>query len=173
MNLKPQDLLYLLKLVALGKKHLSFSQLSVDLGMSPSEVHAASKRALDARLAIKKDSTIWPNIRNLEEFLLHGVQYAFVPERGGLTRGMLTSYAAEPLSTYFVPSGESPPVWPDPQGEARGESLSPLYGSAPKAAKKDPELYKLLALVDAIRAGRAREREMAKKELQKRLKHYG
>ena len=43
----------------------------------------------------------------------------------------------------------------------------------PKAAKNDPALYQLLALVDAIRGGRAREREIAKKELRQILEHYG
>ena len=58
----------LLKLLALGKKHWSFNKLAVELGMSPSEVHAAAKRALAARLAVKEDENIWPNIRNLEDF---------------------------------------------------------------------------------------------------------
>ncbi len=172
MNLKPQDVLLLLKLLAMGKKPWSFNKIAVDLGMSPSEVHAAAKRALAARLAIKEDDKIWPNIRNLEDFLLHGMQYVFVPERGELNRGMPTAYASAPMDSYFVADKEPPPVWPDPAGEVRGESFSPLYKSAPKAAKNDPRLYQLLALVDAIRGGRARERDFAKKELKKRLEQY-
>ena len=173
MNLKPQDILFLLKLVALGKKSWSFNKLSVDLSMSPSEVHAAAKRALAARLAIKEDGDIRPNICNLEDFLLHGIQYVFVPERGELNRGMPTAYASAPMDAYFVEDNEPPPVWPDPEGEVRGESFSPLYKSAPAAAKNDAKLYQLLALVDAIRGGRARERDIAKKELKKRLEGYG
>lgn len=172
MNLKPQDILFLLKLIVLDKESWSFSKLAVDLGMSASEVHAAANRALTARLARKEDDKIWPNIRNLEDFLLHGIQYVFVPERGELNRGMPTAYAAPPLDNIFG-SYEFPPVWPDPEGEVRGESFSPLYKSAPKAAKNDPKLYQLLALVDAIRGGRARERDIAARELKKRLKQYG
>jgi len=173
MNLKPQDVLLLLKLVALGKKSWSFNKIAVELGMSPSEVHAAAKRALAARLAVKEGGNIWPNIRNLEEFLFHGIQYVFVPERGELNRGMPTATASAPMDVIFVESGEPPPIWPDPEGKMRGESFSPLYKSAPAAAKNDPELYQLLALVDAIRGGRARERDIAKKELKKRLEKYG
>lgn len=173
MNLKSQDVLFLLKLVAIGKKHWSFNSLAVDLSMSPSEVHAAAKRAQTARLAVKKEGKIYPNLRNLEEFLMHGIQYVFVPERGGLNRGMPTAHAVAPLVSYFVADNEPPPVWPDPEGEVRGESVSPLYKSAPKAARCDVVLYELLALVDAIRGGRAREREIAKKELMKRLEQYG
>ena len=172
MNLKPQDVLFLLKLIALGKNQWTFNGLALELGMSPSEVHAASKRAQEARLAVKKEGSIKPNKRNLEEFLLHGIQYVFVPDRGGLNRGVPTAHAAEPLASKFIKEIEPPPVWPDPEGEVRGESFSPLYKSAPKAARNDPKLYMLLALVDAIRGGRAREREMAKKELIKRLNQY-
>lgn len=173
MNLKPQDILFLLKLVAIGKIPWSFNQLAVELGMSPSEVHAAAKRALAARLALKSDQGIVPNIRNLEEFLLHGIQFVFVPERGGLNRGIPTAHACPPLESHILSDNEPPPVWPDPEGEIRGESFSPLYRSAPFAARNDHMLYELLALVDAIRGGRARERELAKKELQKRLENYG
>lgn len=173
MNLKPQDVLFLLKLVARGKIPWSYNGLAVELGMSPSEVHAAAQRAVAARLAIKEADNIWPNIRNLGEFLEHGIQYVFVPDRGELNRGMPTAYASAPLNRYFGSDEELPPVWPDPEGEVRGESFSPLYRSVPKAAKNDPALYQLLALVDAIRGGRAREREIAKKELRQILEHYG
>lgn len=173
MNLKPQDVLFLLKLVARGRMPWSFNGLAVELGMSPSEVHGAGKRVLAARLAINEGRSIRPNSRNLEEFLVHGIQYVFVPDRGGLNRGMPTGYAASPLDSLFMDSNEPPPVWPDPEGEVRGESFSPLYKSAPVAAKNDSKLYELLALVDAIRGGRAREREIAKKELSLRLEQYG
>lgn len=173
MNLKPQDVLFLLKLVAIKDISWSFSKLAYELGMSPAEVHAASKRVVAARLASRQGDSIKPNIRNLEEFLLHGIQYVFVPERGELNRGMPTAHVAEPLQGYFVADNEPPPVWPDAEGEVRGESFSPLYKSAPFAAKNDAELYQLLAIVDALRGGRAREREMAKKELKLRLEQYG
>lgn len=173
MNLKPQDVLFLLKLVAIDQKHWSFNNLAAELGMSPSEVHGASKRVLAARLAIKDEESIRPNRRNLQEFLLRGVQYVFVPERGALTRGVPTAHAASPLASQFIDNNEPPPVWPDPEGSIRGESFSPLYKSVPVAAKNDARLYELLSLLDAIRGGRAREREIAKKELVKRLEHYG
>lgn len=60
-------------------------------------------------------------------------------------------------------------MWPDPEGDTRGNEFSPLYKSVPKAARKDMKLYELLALVDAVRDGRAREREIAIRELKARL----
>ena len=48
--------------------------------------------------------------------------------------------------------------------------LEPLYKSVPHAALRDPALYELLALVDAIRDGRAREGNLAERDLVHRLK---
>jgi len=173
MILKPQDVLVLLKLVAVGHKQWAYNRLAVELGMSPSEVHSAVKRALAARLAVQKDAVITPYISNLEEFIIHGLKYVFVPERGEMIRGMLTAHAAPPLNDIFILDNEPPPVWPDPNGKERGMAFSPLYKSVPKAAHLDQVLYELLVLIDAIRGGRARERDIAVKELKKRLKHYG
>jgi len=172
MVLKPQDVLVVLKLVALGSRSWSYAWLAVQLGMSPSQLHSAVKRALEAQLASRKGEDIVPNIRNLEEFLVHGLKYVFVPKRGELTRGIPTGHAAPPLDQYFVSSSEPPPVWPEAQGNVRGVAFSPLYSLAPGAARADPQLYELLVLVDAIRGGRARERELAIKELKKRLERY-
>jgi hypothetical protein len=57
----------------------------------------------------------------------------------------------------------------DVQGKVRGEALSPLYKSVPTAAQKDKKLYECLALVDAIRAGRARERKLVETLLRERI----
>ncbi len=173
VGLKPQDILVLLKLVAVGNANWSYTSLAVELGMSPSEVHAALKRSLASALATNLGSRIVPNISNLEEFLIHGLKYAFIPERGEPTRGIPTGHAAAPLKGKFANSAEPVPVWPEPSGNARGIAFSPLYKSAAKAAQKDPGLYELLALIDSIRGGRAREREKAVSELKAKLKAYG
>jgi hypothetical protein len=83
---------------------------------------------------------------------------------------MPTIYTVDPLKSFFSETEKPQPIWPDPKGDVRGISFSPLYKSVPKAAGKDQALYELLALVDAIRGGRAREREMATKEIQRRLR---
>ena len=167
MALKPQDILILLKLVVLKGSVWTYSSLAQDIAISPSEVHAGIKRAALAHL-IRPDG-IRPIIQSLEEFLIHGVKYAFPPERGGLTRGMPTGYAAFPLNQKFIQSEDPPPVWPDLDGQVRGYKFSPLYKSVPVAAKKDARLYELTAIVDSIRDGRAREREAAVHELKNRL----
>jgi hypothetical protein len=111
-----------------------------------------------------------PNVRAIEEFLIHGIKYAFPAERGGPSRGIPTSYAAAPLNRLIAAGDEPIPVWPHAKGEKRGIALAPLYKMAPIAALKDALLYEALALVDAIRDGRARERALAEQELIKILR---
>ncbi len=172
MNLKPQDILVVLKLVAMEDHSWSYVQLANELSMSASEINAGVKRCLAANLLVAdfvKGKNPKPALKAVEEFLVHGLKYVFVPERGELTRGVPTGYAAEPLKGMILASDEPPPVWPYSAGEVRGYSFSPLYRSAPQAALADQRLYKLLVLVDAIRGGKARERDIAVSELHKRL----
>ncbi|HTW30579.1 MAG TPA: hypothetical protein VMD76_02810 [Candidatus Sulfotelmatobacter sp.] len=110
-----------------------------------------------------------PQRGNLKEFLIHGVKYVFPVERGGPTRGIPTAEAAPPLNQRFPQEFALPPVWPDAEGAVRGIAFSPLYENVPQAALRDSKLYELLALVDAIREGRAREREIAIRELTDRI----
>jgi hypothetical protein len=48
--------------------------------------------------------------------------------------------------------------------------LAPLSDKVPAAAARDPWLYQILALVDAIRLGQARDRKLAAEELTRRLR---
>jgi len=170
MILKPQDVVVLLKLVALGDRAWTFQGLAVELSISQSEVHAAVRRAVAARLMTEAASGAGRPVRAaFLEFLVHGVKYAFPPERGELTRGVPTGYAAPPLDKVIAGSSEPPPVWPYAEGKVRGYAFAPLYRTVPEAALRDPALYELLALVDAIRDGRARERSLAQQALEKRL----
>lgn len=166
--LRPQDLLVLLRLALLEPdQRWTFQQLSHELGMSVSEVHAAAKRCAESRLIIHRQGGDRANLTNLFELVVHGVKYFFPPERGPITAGIPTAHAAPPLKDLLVDE-DLPPVWPHMEGKERGEALQPIYRSAPEAALKNPKLYELLALVDAIRAGGARERKLAENELKKR-----
>ena len=165
MPLKPQDIMVVLKLCTYERKRPPMSMIAADLNMSPSEIHAAIKRLQQARLLHGQEMQQKPNLSALEEFLLHGVKYAFPAVHGEVTRGLPTSFAAPPLKDEIASGDELPPVWPWPDGETRGITLEPLYRTAPAAALRDPVLYQSLALVDAIRDGRARERKIAEKLL--------
>lgn len=172
MGIKAQDILVLLKLIALRGESWTYSKLAADLDLSASQVHAAVRRIIQADLALEDDGRVRVHIRNFEEFMLHALRFLSVPERGPSSRGMATLASAPPLASQFLEDKE-PVVWPDPAGDSRGESLKPIYKSAPAAARRDPELYELLVIGDALRAGRARERQAATKLLKKRLNAYG
>ena len=172
--LKGQDVVVLLKLIALrGGAKPTQAELAINLCMSASEVNAALKRLRKADL-LSLDVTsdaLKPNIKTCEEFLLHGVQYVFPVEAGQLVRGIPTAYAAPILNKELNFDESVIPVWPHIEGSAKGYLLKPLYSSVPKSFVKYPDtkLYDLLALVDAIRGGRAREKNIAKKKLVKIL----
>ncbi len=169
MSLKAQDVYVILKIIAAGTRRPPYASLAVDLGMSASEVHASVKRAKTARLLHGPESGDGPNLTAIEEFLIHGLKYVFPAERGNFTRGVPTSYAADPLRARIPPSTDPIPVWPHPDGKDRGVALPPLHKSAPVAALRDHQFYEYLALADALRDGRARERKYAEEELRQRL----
>jgi hypothetical protein len=170
MNLKPQDIVVVLKLLGYPSGRPPISIVASDLGLSPSEVHGAIQRLRSCKLLHGPALKDKPNISGLVEFLIHGLKYAFPAEHGEVTRGIPTSYAAEPLKSEIAASDDLPPVWPWHEGDTRGGSLEPLYKSVPHAALRDPALYQLLALVDAIRDGRTRERNLAERDLVHRLR---
>ena len=168
-NLRPQDVFVLAKLLSYRDHRPPIAEMSVDLSLSSSEIHAALKRLAFARLVSSDSDRNRPLLDAVEEFLVHGVKYAFPVKPGELTRGVPTSYAAPPLNTLIDAGSEPPPVWPSPEGHQRGVSIAPLHKSAPAAAQRDPFLYEVLALIDALRDGRARERKLAQKELIARI----
>ena len=168
--LKPQDIVVVLKLCGYAPNaRPSYVAIATELKMSASEIHSAVQRLKSSRLLHGSEMNEKPNLSALEEFLIHGVKYAFPATRGGLTRGMPTSYATEPLCRLIKAGSEPVPIWADPNGTMRGIALTPLYKTVPEAAKLDSLLYERLALIDAIRDGRARERNLAEKELKKSL----
>ena len=169
MVLKPQDLFVVLKIVAAGSQRAPYAQLADELQMSASEVHACVKRATACRLLHGPELRNRPNLTAVEEFLVHGLQYAFPAERGEPVRGIPTSYAAPPLQSMIARGTEPIPVWPSPDGTERGIALAPLYKTAPVAASRDARFYELLALADALRSGRPRERKLAEQALSSRL----
>jgi len=164
--LRGQDIAVILKIVSQEDDRLSFATLAVELSMSPSEVHQAVKRSTKCGLmnvdaSVRGSHLKTVNRQALLEFLVHGLKYVFPAELGPETRGVPTCLHAPGLRSLLSGQGNPTPVWPWPQGTVRGYELKPLYRSVPAAALADPNLHKLLALADAIRAGRARERAIA------------
>lgn len=82
---------------------------------------------------------------------------------------MPTAWAAPPLSEALIFAAENAPVWPDAMGEVRGMAIEPLHPAVPDAARRDPRLWEMLALFDAIRVGSPRERGLAGEMLEQRI----
>jgi hypothetical protein len=167
--LKPQDIVVVTKLLGFREYRPKIAQVAEDIVLSVSEVYASLRRLQSARLIHSTRLGNAPNLEAIKEFFVHGVKYAFPADRGQLTRGVATSYAAPPLNRLIAQGDDPPPVWPYARGKTRGMTFEPFYAKVPMAALKDARLYELLALIDAVRDGRARERNLAERELLKRL----
>lgn len=161
--LKPQDILVLLRLVG-ESQEWSFQQLSNDLGMSASEVHQALKRAETSGLYDPTKRKVMT--RALLEFARYGLKYVFPAKRLPRSHGMPTAHSAAPLQDLLAADSDDCLVWPHPAGDRYGDAIEPLYRSVPGAAARNPKLYRRLALIDAIRAGLQREREVASRLLE-------
>lgn len=172
--LKPQDIVILLKLLA-NSDYLNWSQhqLATHLCLSPSVINTSLMRLNKSGLLLlgidnKRYQLVIPAC---EELLLHGIKYFFPAKLGEYTSGIATSYAAPIFEGKIILGQDAIPVWPIAEGKSRGLGLKPLYHCVPESLLHYPDqsFYDLLALVDAIRQGRARERNMAVQLLKKRF----
>lgn len=164
-TMSPLDVVVLLKIISLGDQPWNQTLLSEALFMSQSEISKSFARSKYASLL---DSS-GKNVRKLAlmEFLQYGIAAVYPMQPGAIVRGIPTAHSAAPLNE-LIQSAE-PYVWPSGKGTLRGQSIIPLYPSVVDAVQTDPKLHELLALVDALRVGRAREKEMAIAELKNRI----
>ncbi|UIN20801.1 hypothetical protein [Herbaspirillum frisingense] len=146
--------------------------LAESTGISKSEVGLSLQRCYEISLAKPDRQYGIPrvNLASLEEFIAHGIRYVFPAKPEQLTRGIATAYASPALRDLLGSGGEIIPVWPDAKGNSRGQAIQPLYKTVPMAVRHDATLYELLAVVDAIRIGQPRERNLAIKLLPKFLR---
>lgn len=168
-RLKPQDIVLALKLVAHGRASWTQPELAKSLHISASEVNHGLRRLAVSHLYNVEDRRV---VRaNLKEFVVHGLRYAFPAQLGMFGEGMVTAHSAKPLADKLRLGPDDNVVWlvRDARPRVRGHAIDPLYRTAPSAAAEDPALHELLALADALRIGRARERALAIEELGRRL----
>lgn len=172
MIAKSQDVVVALALRVLERRaqeFVGYGELSRLICISTSETHKSTRRLVASGLVIF--DTVKPILGPLYDYLVYGVPRAFPGNLGGPSRGIATAWAAEPLVKTFPQGNDLPPVWPWPDGNVRGFAVEPLHPKVPQAVQNMPELYEFLALVDALRVGRARDREMGRKRLQELLSH--
>ena len=162
-SLRPADVLVLLKLAVKG--HASVRALEGELGLSKSMIAVSIDRLRQAKL-LKEGEAGGLRINRLavRDFLEHGARWIAPAKIGDFELGLPTAHSFETFARKL--SGDPDPVvLPLPHGPVRGRSVSPLHPRAPVAAQKDPKLLRLLAIVDAFRIGRARDRDVARAEL--------
>lgn len=172
--MKSQDILLLLKLISMEKSGVpeaeySVRQLEAFTGISKSELSASLNRCIRVGLVAREHQTGLPKVNRkaLLGFLLNGIRYVFPVRPAELVRGTPTSFAAPVMEGKVMSAGDTINVWPDATGKTKGQAITPLFKSAPAAAKADPKLYELLALVDAVRIGNVREAQLAAQLLEK------
>jgi hypothetical protein len=167
-GMRPQDILILLKLITLGEQPWRYYDVAQALHISQSEVAEGLHRCQQARLVAPNKRKVFRT--SLLEFLVHGLKYVFPVQPGPITRGIATAHSAPPLAELIISEGGDAYVWPSDSGTLRGQAIAPLYPTVVAACSQDADLYELLALIDALRVGRAREQKLAITTLTHRIK---
>jgi hypothetical protein len=163
--MKPQDVVVLLKVIALNNDNWQQIPLAYSLKMSQSEVSQSVARSKFAGLLSDSGKKVMRQA--LYDFLQYGLAVVFPVKPGAVVRGIPTAHSTAPLNKE-ISSGEDY-VWPFAKGNVRGHGITPLYATVPQAALDDEQLYALLALADALRVGKIREKNIAVQELKNRI----
>lgn len=166
-NLRPQDIFVLFRFLSPAARSYRQIDLAFELGISSTEVGHCIRRLFFSKLIDEKRK---PNQLAMVEFLLYGVKYFYPAEIGAIAQGVVTAHSAEPISKNFrLKKVEDFFVWPSPGGEKMGQSIAPLFPSAPQLKTSCPVVYELLTLLDAIRLGIPEVQDFAEQELLSRI----
>ena len=161
--MRPQDVAILLKSILMGKEEWQYQDIARALHISGAEVNASLNRSKIAGLIDFNRKRV--NKLALFEFLEHGVQYVFPIQPGALSKGIPTAHSHPSIKNKIV--SETIFVWPDISGTEIGQSIEPLFNNQVKAIKEDPALYEILSLIEILRVGKSRERNVALNRLKK------
>ncbi|MFN6946798.1 MAG: hypothetical protein ACK4ND_17760 [Cytophagaceae bacterium] len=164
-GMRPHDVAVLLKIAVKGNRPWLMKDLSFELGISASEISESINRSAIAGLISQDKKRLMKGA--LLDFLEYGLRYVYPQQPGSLVRGLPTAHSAKPLDDHIL--SEEPYVWPYAEGKVRGQSIEPLHPKVPEACLKDQAFYELMALCDALRVGKAREKKIAVEELRTRI----
>ncbi len=166
--MRPQDIVVLMKIIAINRDNWRNIDLAHSLQISASEVSEALNRCKIAGLIDAEKRKI--HINSLKEFIIYGLKYVFPAEPGPIVRGIPTAHSAAPIKD-LISKGLDVYVWPYSNGNVRGQAIEPLYKSIPAVVGEDKLFNELMVIIDTIRVGRAREVKIAIEELNMRLKY--
>ena len=131
----------LAKLLSYADRRLALARMAAALLLSGSQVHAALNRLEAARLVFKDSRSSRPHTSNRR-----------VPARLVFKDGRSSRPNTSAAEEFLVHGAKY------------------IFPAVPLAAQADSRLYELLALVDALRDGRARERSLAEREIVRRIR---
>jgi hypothetical protein len=152
--------IYVLGGLLAHREKWSYRSLADRLCVPHPVVQRALARAEDAGLYSGERREV--HVPHFEEVALHALRFVAPAQLGALAPGIPAAWAAEPMAGAIHSSGEEPPpVWPHARGRVRGQTIEPLHLAAPEAVEGWPELGEILALLDSLRAGDARVRQVA------------
>ena len=166
-TLRPSDLVVACQLAITPEAQ--FSRLAESTGLSAGECHNAVRRLRLAHLLLATERR--PPTEVLHAFLVQGAPFAFPAVLGTQTIGVATAHSS-PAFLDVVGTNQTI-VWPHADGSTRGQSLIPLFPGAPALSIRNPALYELLTIVDALRAGTTRVRKVAAELMAVRLSGSG
>lgn len=164
-SLRPLDVGVLLYLCFHPRS--SYGAMAEALGIGKSSAHVASARLAHSGLVSVGQLGIEPNRGPALEFFQFGAPYAFPAHRIPKARGIRTGFSAPMLAGEMA--GGDALVWPSTLGTVVGAGVRPLFPGAVQISFRDPLLYEALSLIDALRVGDARERELARARLARLL----
>lgn len=163
--MKPQDVVVAIKLVGYQNENWSYASLGEEVGIGHNQAHLACKRLTAASLMSQKHVLK----RNLVEFLIHGVKYVFPPVwEDGPQHGIPTAVSGPDMKKEL----RTPQivVWPTGRRkDPKGDALRPLHECVYTVIENDPLTYQVLSILESIRIGRAREREVAADLIRKKI----
>lgn len=160
--LKPQDVAIVI-MVLCKNNDSNWRQVEVaeDLFISQGEVAKSLARLKKAGLISGKRV----NRAAIKEFLIHAVKYLFPVEVGALGIGIRTAVMDPFFKNSIIQNDEDIYVWPSPKGTERGQVITPFYKNLAEAARNNKKFYEICSIVELLRLGRVREKNIASQEL--------
>ena len=163
--LRPPDVVVLFAAIS-ARGSWTIRSLADRLGVPHAMVQRALTRLAETGVYDSDSRQAIPHAA--EDFLEHALRYLHPIRLGTIVRGVPTAWGASPLREEIFSNGP-PPVWPDPDGDVRGNAVEPLDSRLPALVRTWPAVAQLAALADAIRLGDAHTRAAAQRHLHARI----
>ena len=162
--MNPQDFIIALFL-ALEEKPILQKDIADRLKISRSAVSYAIKRLGKLKIINLDNQQVM--VHSLLDFVQYAIHFIYPTDIGPKVKGIPTAVSG-PILDQLITTEETY-VWKSEKGTAIGQEVQPLYERVPEFINYESQLYQVLSLIDAVRIGNSREKNIANKELKKIL----